>query len=99
MLSFYSQSERAKFGRRHLASTFVSVKAQLIGISPSLSFYTIAILNAATIVGRASCGIIAIRFGSLNTTFVITAFGVAFLYAWGFVNNHLPYFVVTCFYG
>ncbi|THU92306.1 MFS general substrate transporter [Dendrothele bispora CBS 962.96] len=79
--------------------TFMTIKAEHIGISSDLSFYLVAIVNASTIPGRLICGLLARKYGALNLTFIATCCSVAFILAWAFVTDPLTYIIMSVCYG
>ncbi|THU94695.1 MFS general substrate transporter [Dendrothele bispora CBS 962.96] len=79
--------------------TFMTVKAENIGISSDLSFYLVAIVNATTVPGRLIFGFLARRYGALNLTFAATSSSVAFILAWAFVVDAPTYITMSICYG
>lgn len=68
-----------------------------IGID--MSFYLLAILNAASLFGRIIPGILADKFGSLNTVIVFMIGSAIFGYAWIAVNTVAGLAVFAIIYG
>ncbi|KZT35627.1 MFS general substrate transporter [Sistotremastrum suecicum HHB10207 ss-3] len=79
--------------------TFISDQAQTLGISPSFGTYLVAIVNGSTIIGRLTCGVVAVRFGALNLMIVSTTLAMVFTYAWAYTTTIPSYVVVSCLYG
>ncbi|KAF9458155.1 major facilitator superfamily domain-containing protein [Collybia nuda] len=79
--------------------TFMTVKALKIGISANISFYLIAIVNAATIPGRFLCGFMANRFGALNLTIITTILSVGFILGWAITESQSTYIGMAVCYG
>ncbi|KAF8903548.1 major facilitator superfamily domain-containing protein [Mucidula mucida] len=79
--------------------TYMTVKANQIGLSADLSFYLISIVNAATIPGRILCGLVANRFGALNLTIVTTVLSVGFILGWAITESQSTYIGMAICYG
>ncbi|KAJ5690172.1 Major facilitator superfamily domain general substrate transporter [Penicillium macrosclerotiorum] len=65
----------------------------------NIAFYTIAILNAASVFGRIAPGLIADRIGSLNTALPITFMAAVLAFAWIGIRNEPGTIVFACLYG
>lgn len=79
--------------------TFVSVSAEAIGISSSLSFYLVAVINGVSAFGRLISGGLALKYGPLNVMIIFTTVTAITTYIWPFVTVHSSFIVVTCIYG
>ncbi|KZT35856.1 MFS general substrate transporter [Sistotremastrum suecicum HHB10207 ss-3] len=79
--------------------TFMSDQAQALGLSASFGTYLVAIVNGSTIIGRLTCGFVAVRFGSLNLMIISTTLAMIFTYAWAYAKSLPSYIVVSCLYG
>ncbi|KAJ3557220.1 hypothetical protein NM688_g1589 [Phlebia brevispora] len=79
--------------------TYLTVRAEAIGIPTSLAFYLIPIVNGMTIFGRLSCGAVANKLGSLNLTIASTLLTVASIFAWAYVTSPAAYIAISCLYG
>ncbi|KAJ5172685.1 hypothetical protein N7492_005278 [Penicillium capsulatum] len=64
-----------------------------------LAFYIIAILNAASVFGRITPGLIADRFGSLNTLIPISLIAAVLAFAWIGIHNVPGAIVFAILYG
>ena len=60
----------------HKVLTYVDVSAASIGISPSFSFYFVAIANAGSLLGRYVAGYMSDRLGKTQTFCYFFLFGV-----------------------
>ncbi|KIM54500.1 hypothetical protein SCLCIDRAFT_370864 [Scleroderma citrinum Foug A] len=79
---------------------YLDLSAQASGLSPNFTFYLIAIANCASLFGRLSSGILADRYGPLNTLIPFTLIGGVMSFAWPFVTSHIvPLVIVTIVYG
>lgn len=67
--------------------------------SSNISFYIIAILNASSVFGRITPGILADRIGSLNTIIPISLIATILIFAWIGINNEAGAIVFACIYG
>ncbi|RAL03497.1 MFS monocarboxylate transporter [Aspergillus ibericus CBS 121593] len=65
----------------------------------SLAFYIFSVLNATSVVGRITPGILADRFGGLNTLIPISILATILGYVWLAVDNVGGTVVFTCLYG
>ncbi|KAF9008145.1 MFS general substrate transporter [Hymenopellis radicata] len=79
--------------------TYMTVKANQIGLSADLSFYLISIVNAATIPGRILCGFVANKFGALNLTIATTVLSVGFILGWAVTESRSTYIGMAICYG
>ena len=69
-------------------------------MSIHLQGYLIPILNAASVFGRILPGIVADRFGRMNTTIVMTMFtAIIDLALWLPAKSNVPIITFTAFYG
>ncbi|KAL4063343.1 major facilitator superfamily domain-containing protein [Scleroderma yunnanense] len=79
---------------------YLDLSGQAAGLSPNFTFYLIAIANCASLVGRLSSGILADKYGALNTLIPTTFIGGLMSFAWPFATSHVvPLVVVTIIYG
>ncbi|KAF7800153.1 hypothetical protein EIP86_011399 [Pleurotus ostreatoroseus] len=62
--------------------TYLTVRAEALGIPTSLAFYMVPIVNGTTIFGRLSCGAVANKMGALNLTIASTLLTVGSIFAW-----------------
>lgn len=58
-----------------------------------------AIVNAASAVGRLGSGVLALSFGAVNTMAIFTTLAAALTYTWGYVSTEAAFTVVTILYG
>ncbi|PWY74481.1 MFS general substrate transporter [Aspergillus sclerotioniger CBS 115572] len=65
----------------------------------TLAFYIFSILNATSVVGRITPGLLADRFGALNTLIPISILATILGYIWLAVDNVPGTVVFTCLYG
>lgn len=82
-----------------LALTFISVSAELIGMSPGTAFYMVAVANGASLVGRLTSGAFAVSYGPVNVMIVFSTLAAAFTYAWPFATSNGAFIVITVLYG
>lgn len=79
---------------------YLDLSAQASGLSPNFTFYLIAIANCASLFGRLSSGILADKYGPLNTLIPFTLIGGIMSFVWPFVTSHVaPLVIVTIVYG
>ncbi|KXN82265.1 Riboflavin transporter MCH5 [Leucoagaricus sp. SymC.cos] len=95
----YCLSSLIAFLGMYTFMTYVSVSAAQLNINPNLAFYFVAILNASSLVGRLSAGIMADLIGSLNVMAPCTAVVGAVTYAWPFARSTASLVVITVIYG
>ncbi|KAG2349996.1 MFS general substrate transporter [Suillus weaverae] len=79
--------------------TYLSVSAVAIGVSKDFSFYMIAIANAASVLGRMPCGLLADKFGALNTMAVFTAVTGITTIAWPFAKDESQLIAIAAVHG
>ncbi|CRL24054.1 Sucrose/H+ symporter, plant [Penicillium camemberti] len=65
----------------------------------NIAFYSIAILNAASVFGRITPGLLADRFGSLNTIIPISLIATILAFAWIGIRNEAGTIVFAIIYG
>ncbi|KAJ6013847.1 hypothetical protein N7540_008438 [Penicillium herquei] len=65
----------------------------------NISFYIISVLNAASVVGRITPGLIADRIGSLNTVMPVNLIATIMAFAWMGIHNEAGAIVFACIYG
>lgn len=85
--------------QRLIALVFLGVSAELVGIRPSFALDLVAIVNAASAVGRLGSGVLALSFGAVNTMAIFTTLAAALTYTWGYVSTEAAFTVVTILYG
>jgi MFS transporter, MCT family, solute carrier family 16 (monocarboxylic acid transporters), member 10 len=95
--------------------TYLAVSAIKKGISTSMAFYLVSIINAASILGRVAAGILGDRHGPLNMLIPFTLLAAIVTYgkslqftvhlvlisslAWPYTHNLLGFIFITIFYG
>ncbi|KAG1782396.1 MFS general substrate transporter [Suillus placidus] len=79
--------------------TYLPVSAVAIGVSKDFSFYMIAIANAASVLGRVPCGLLADKIGALNTMAVFTAVTGITTIAWPFAKDESQFIAIAAVYG
>lgn len=67
--------------------------------SSNISFYIIAVLNAASVFGRITPGLLADRIGSVNTIIPISLIATIMMFAWMGIKNEAGSIVSACIYG
>ncbi|KAJ5640871.1 MFS monocarboxylate transporter [Penicillium herquei] len=65
----------------------------------NISFYIISILNASSVFGRITPGLIADRVGSLNTLIPVNLIATIMAFAWMGIHNEAGAIVFACIYG
>ncbi|KAL9715553.1 hypothetical protein Ac2012v2_002213 [Leucoagaricus gongylophorus] len=79
---------------------YISVSATRIGtITPELVFYFVAIVNATSLFGRWSAGVLADVIGPLNIMSPATFIIGATTYAWPFARSTAPLVIISIIYG
>ena len=79
---------------------YLDLSGQAAGLSSNFTFYLISIANCASLIGRLSSGILADRYGALNTLIPTTLIAGLMTLTWPFVTSHVaPLVVVTIIYG
>lgn len=79
---------------------YLELSGQAAGLSPNFTFYLISIANCASLIGRLCSGILADRYGALNTLIPATLIGGIMTFIWPFVTSHVgPLVAVTIIYG
>ncbi|KAJ5569671.1 uncharacterized protein N7459_009101 [Penicillium hispanicum] len=68
-------------------------------IDGNMAFYIIPVLNAASVFGRITPGILADRLGSLNTIIPISFIATVLAFAWIGIRNEAGSIVFACLYG
>ncbi|KAI6101026.1 MFS general substrate transporter [Pisolithus croceorrhizus] len=74
---------------------YLDLSGQAAGFSPNFTFYLISIANGASLIGRLSSGILADRFGALNTLIPFTLIGAVASFAWPYATSNIPSLVVV----
>lgn len=67
--------------------------------SSNISFYVIAILNASSVFGRITPGLLADHIGSLNTIIPISLIAAVLSFSWIGIHNEAGAIVFACIYG
>ncbi|KAL4780273.1 MFS general substrate transporter [Aspergillus varians] len=65
----------------------------------NIAFYSLAVLNAASVFGRITPGLLADRFGSLNTIIPISLIATILAFAWIGIKNEAGTLVFAIIYG
>lgn len=79
---------------------FVTTFARVIGMSEHLSFYMLALLNAASIPGRTITGILADKYGRFNVLLIsILMAAMVQLIMWSLITTNAGVIVFSCLYG
>ena len=79
---------------------YLDLSGQAAGLSPNFTFYLISIANCSSLIGRLSSGILADRYGAMNTLIPTTLIGGLMSFAWPYVTSQVaPLVVVTIIYG
>ncbi|EIW68513.1 hypothetical protein TREMEDRAFT_32024 [Tremella mesenterica DSM 1558] len=78
---------------------YLQVYAQLHGVSHTLVFYTLAILNAASVFGRLTPNMLADSFGPLNLSFIMSVCSGIIIWAMFGAGTNGGLIVVTILYG
>jgi MFS family permease len=76
-----------------------SYMSSVVHSTDDLAFYIIAILNATSVFGRITPGLVADRFGSLNTIIPMALSAAILAYAWMGIKNIAGTIVFACLYG
>jgi len=97
--TIYCLSAFVTFLGLYTVLTYVSVSALAIGMSPSLSFYLVAIANASSLFGRFSAGSLSDRWGPANIMIPFTAVAGILTYAWPFARTKGSLIAVVILYG
>ncbi|KAI5990673.1 MFS general substrate transporter [Pisolithus albus] len=74
---------------------YLDLSGQDAGYSPNFTFYLISIANCASLIGRLSSGILADRFGALNTLIPFTLVGAIVSFAWPFATSSIASLVIV----
>ncbi|KAK7042500.1 MFS general substrate transporter [Favolaschia claudopus] len=78
---------------------YLQLYAVLHGIDKNVAFYTITVLNAATVVGRLVPNLLADMYGPLNVAIPMTTVSGCLVFAMLNLNNVTSLFVFSAFYG
>ncbi|KAJ6590948.1 MFS general substrate transporter [Mycena vulgaris] len=78
---------------------YLQLYAVLHGVDKSVAFYTITVLNAATILGRTIPNFIADKYGALNVAIPMTTVSGGLVFAMLNLNTVGSLFVFAAFYG
>lgn len=74
---------------------YLDLSGQAAGYSPNFTFYLISIANLASLIGRLSSGVLADKFGALNTLIPFTLIGAVVSFAWPFSTSSIASMVVV----
>ncbi|PVH96091.1 MFS general substrate transporter [Periconia macrospinosa] len=77
---------------------FIEDYAIALGVRPTISFYLVSIMNAASVFGRVLPSICAYRYGSLNTLIVSTILSAVTLYCFRAVQTFTTLIVIAIAY-
>lgn len=97
--SVYCASAFFNFLGLYTVLTYVDVSAASIGISPSFSFYFVAIANAGSLLGRYVAGYMSDRLGPMNIMIPFTGVAGILTYAWPFAKTKASLLALTVLYG
>ncbi|KAH7905994.1 MFS general substrate transporter, partial [Hygrophoropsis aurantiaca] len=75
--------------------TYLDVSGQAAGLSPNFTPYLISIANLASLIGRVSSGVLADRFGALNTMIPFTLLAAIMSYIWPLAVGSLTQIVIV----
>lgn len=78
---------------------FIPTYATVHGLSASLSFYLVSMLNGASLVGRVSTGYLADRYGNFNLAFLMVALSGAIAMCWTQATSTAGIIMFTLAYG
>jgi MFS family permease len=88
------------FAGLYIPIFYIIVYAQRhANVESDMSFYLLSILNGASVFGRILPGILADKFGAMNTLCVVTVLAGAFAYAWIAIDNLAGLIVFGIIYG
>ncbi|KAH9852390.1 MFS general substrate transporter [Lenzites betulinus] len=79
--------------------TYLSISGILAGINQGLAFYLLSITNACSLFGRLGGGILADRYGNLNTLAPLTFIAGIMTYAWPFAQTQGSLIAIAVLYG
>lgn len=97
--TIYCLSSFVVFLGLYTVLTYLSVDALQWGLSHNFSFHLVSFANAASLVGRFTCGLIADQFGSGNVMIPFTAVAGLLTYAWPFARNKASLIAIATMYG
>ncbi|OSX64020.1 hypothetical protein POSPLADRAFT_1045154 [Postia placenta MAD-698-R-SB12] len=97
--TFYSLSAFMNFLGLYTVLTYIDVSASSAGISQNLSFYLLPIANTGSLFGRIAAGLMADRFGPMNTIIPANIIAGVLTYAWPYSNSLGGYIAVAIVYG
>jgi len=97
--SVYCASTFVNFLGVYTVLTYIDIDAASIGINPNLSFYLVAIANAASGFGRFVAGHLADGCGPMNVMIPFTASAGIITYAWPFAKTSTSLIIVAVLYG
>ncbi|KAH7883138.1 MFS general substrate transporter [Phlebopus sp. FC_14] len=79
---------------------YLDLSGQAGGLSPSFTFYLIAIANCASLIGRISSGMLADKYGALNTLIPFTFVAGIVTYIWPYTASRVaPLVIISVLYG
>ncbi|KAL1301917.1 hypothetical protein AAFC00_006094 [Neodothiora populina] len=82
-----------------IPNNFIVLYAQSIGMSVNLSNYQLVVLNAASIFGRVGCGLVADRFGRINTIIINLVLVTVFVLALWLIQTEGTTIAFSTLYG
>jgi len=97
--TLYCMSAVLAFLGLYTCLTYIDVAAASMGANPNLSFYLVAIVKAASFVGRISSGFFADKYGGMNVLILFTVLAGAMTYAWPYVSNFGGLVAIALIYG
>jgi MFS transporter, MCT family, solute carrier family 16 (monocarboxylic acid transporters), member 10 len=93
-------SMASEFGSyTYTALTYLDISAINASVSPDISFYLIAIANAASLFGRLSSGFLGDRLGPMNVLIPYTLAAAIFTYSWPYARTIGTLAVIALLYG
>ncbi|KIJ09651.1 hypothetical protein PAXINDRAFT_138798 [Paxillus involutus ATCC 200175] len=95
----YCISGVAAFLGLYTALTYMPISALRVGVSDDFAFYFIAIANGSSAFGRLTAGLLADRFGALNTMTPFTAMAGVLTFAWPFARSKGSLIAIAVIYG
>ncbi|KAG9316490.1 major facilitator superfamily domain-containing protein [Chiua virens] len=97
--AIYCTSGVTAFLGLYTVLTYISISAVQAGVSNDFAFYFTAFANAASAVGRLSCGYIADRVGALNVMIPFTFLVAVITFVWPFVTSKGGLIAIALTYG
>ncbi|KAF8903951.1 MFS general substrate transporter [Gymnopilus junonius] len=97
--TFYIMGTFVSFLGLYTFLTFLGVSAIGLGFTTSQAFDLVAIYNAISSIGRFGSGILALKYGAVNTLIIFTSIAAICTYIWPSITSHQGLYAVTCIYG